>query len=172
MVRQASDSSINFSKTSSIREGAELVGVSIYQSSLYRWLKTDPEPAVYVIRVEDALSAAPVIVAINRALRWVLPTATSATVVDAGEFALDRFRQRPIQIFSLFIVVLISTMITITTINGSLGILSLVVTLICAVFALTGLYSEATLEDLRGHPVTRAVVTAVEPSEPSHFGKN
>jgi hypothetical protein len=135
-------------------------------SWLYRWLTAEPEPEVIVIDLRETLALGPLIAAIDRVFRWLLPAAPTALVVTAVTRAADRFRQRPLRAVGFLLVAVITTAVPGLAVVGALGPVTVAAALVGALLALAGLRSAATLADLREHPITRTLVAALEPPEP------
>jgi hypothetical protein len=137
------------------------------QSSwIYRWLTTEPEPEVMVIDLRETLAFGPIIQAIDRTLRWLVPAAASAVVVHNTERVGIAVRRRPVRLASLGLAGMVTAGVALLILTGGLDETTIAIALVGGALAIAGLPVRATLEDVRQHPVTRAIVAALEPPEP------
>jgi hypothetical protein len=133
---------------------------------VYRWLTAEQEPEVIVIDLRETLSVGPVIAAMDRTLRWLVPAAATAAVVRLTARLATMARRRPIRLGSLCLGLVVAVGVTHLALVGRLNEITLALALALGALAIAGLRSRASLEDVQNHPVTRALISALEPPEP------
>jgi hypothetical protein len=142
----------------------------IRASWIYRWLTAEPDPDVIVIDLRETLSVGPVIAAMDRTLRWFVPAAATAVVVRLTVYLATVARSRPIRLGSRCLGLVVAVGVTLLALTGGLNEITLGLALVLGALAIAGLPSRASFEDIQNHPVTRALVAALEPPEPPDSG--
>jgi hypothetical protein len=74
-------------------DGGSRFAALLTESWLYRWLTTEPEPAVIVIDLRETRTVGPVLALLDRLLEWATPYWRQSRLHD-GVIALERAGER------------------------------------------------------------------------------
>jgi len=138
----------------------------IYHSYFYRWLTAEPNPDIIVIDLRETLTVGPLIAGLNGIVNIFLSGVSSSVVTKRTKTTIDIFRNRPIQLASIVILGGVATGLFVGWINEALTMQYIVVLASLIAFALYGVHSETTVEQLQETKTVRLLIAAFEPPEP------
>lgn len=139
-------------------------------SWLYRWLTAEPEPEVIVIDLRETISVGPVIILLDRLIRWLVPASHRSTVVGVAKSVHQSVRAAPVQVTSLVLAVAVLTNLGLTLATGEPTQAGVVARIVLLGLAAIGTRITMTWDELVETRPVRLLIAALEPPEPPDDG--
>lgn len=135
-------------------------------SFIYRWLTAEPEPEVIVIDLRETWTVGPVIKLIDRLVGELTGSAQTSTLVGGARSVATTFREQPVNVVSLGIIVGGLGFLLVGGLTQSLSVVSAAVAILIALVGMFGLGSQRTLNDIQETKAAQLLISAFEPPEP------
>lgn len=138
----------------------------IEASWLYRWLTAEPDPDVIVIDLRETWTVGPVLVAIERLLRWLVPAAATSWTARIARRSHGVAKARPIQLLSVAVGAATLAALVTNLRGGPPSVLFAVAVAVFLFLSLAGsriTWTWAQLRETRGY---QTLAAAFEPPEP------
>ena len=153
--------------TSTANRSTNVIQRVVAGSFIYRWLTAEPEPEVIVIDLRETWTVGPVIELIDRLLEELTESAQTSTLINRVHHIATAFRERPVNVVSLGVIVSAVGVLLVGGLTQSLSVVSAVVAILMALVGLFGLGSQRTLNDIVETKPAQMLISAFEPPEPA-----
>ena len=135
-------------------------------SVLYRWLTTEPDPAVIVIDLRESRVVGPVLSALDRVAAGLRAAHGGSAATSAGTAVADSFRRRPVQLAASVLLVAVLTETAASVTFGRTTAVGLGLRFLLAALALGGTRIRLTASECRQTAAYRALATLLAPPDP------
>lgn len=139
---------------------------AVRASWLYRWLTAEPDPDVVVIDLRETLTVGPLIAAVDRTIRWLLPVIVSSILFRAARQTCAVTTARPIRMLSLFVGSAAAGLLALIAATGDPSPAVVVGLAALVLLAILGSRSDRSWQDLQENRWMQSLVAAFEPPEP------
>ncbi len=152
-------------ENSAISRAGQQLSQWVQQSYLFRWLTAEPEPEVIVVDLRESWFVGPVIAALDRFTKAVVPAVETSRVRRATKRLTARLSRAPLRFAGLAGVVAFSALVAAALLTGTLTRPAMGAYAICLGLALAGTRVELSWRELGETKIGKAVSAAFVPPE-------